>query len=646
MERTAIILILLLPLVGFLVPALAGKRQTARLAGPLTTGLMAIVTGLAFSLAFHYFGAGPGPSGYQVIVPLKYSWLEFYPGMEIVMGVQLDALSVFMLVVVSFVSLMVHLFSLSYLKGAERIATYFSYLSLFSFSMLALVLSVNIFQLYIFWELVGLSSFLLIGFYYQKPAAVAAAKKAFVITRFADLGLLIGILLLSFQAQTLDFGLLISRLSNPDTVYYQQAMAAAVFGIPLLTLGLVLVFIGGAGKSALFPLHVWLPDAMEGPTPVSALIHAATMVVAGVFLVARLFPIFELQQAVMQLITYTGLFSSLFAAVIACTQTDIKRILAYSTMSQIGFMMFGLGVSGYGGEAGLGYTAALFHLFTHAMFKALLFLGAGSVIHAVHSNEMNAMGGLRRQLPLTHFFFLTGCLAIAGVPFLSGFFSKEEILLAAFRANKFVYGAALLISGLTAFYIFRLYFGIFWYRKPADRVGAEKGNNEGGWKALLPLGLLSIAAIGAGYLPFGKWVSSDGKPLISEFHWQFSILPVALAALGIGIATYRFKTAGDNAGFGQPQPWYKWAYRKFYIDECYLFITRKIIFRAIAGPIAWFDRNIVDGMVRTTGTGTQWIAERIKGFQSGKLQDYALYMLLAALGLSALFVYVFGNRLH
>ncbi len=370
---------------------------------------------------------------YQKIIVFKYTWLSFSESMSIDMGAILDPITAMMLIVVPLISLMVHIYSLSYLKGEKRFATYYAFLGLFTFSMLGLVLSTNIFQMYFFWELVGVSSFLLIGFYYDKPSAVAACKKAFIVTRFADLGFLIGILVLSFYANSFDFATIISNLSAANN----PAFTASFLGISALSWGVALVFIGGAGKSAMFPLHIWLPDAMEGPTPVSALIHAATMVVAGVFLVARLFPVFSISQPVMHLIAYIGAFSALFAAIIACTQTDIKRVLAYSTMSQIGFMMFALGVANT--ENSLGYTASLFHLFTHAMFKALLFLGAGAVIHYVHSNEMKDMGGLRKYLPITHITFLVACLAIAGIPPFAGFFSKEEILMAAFESNKIVF---------------------------------------------------------------------------------------------------------------------------------------------------------------------------------------------------------------
>jgi NADH-quinone oxidoreductase subunit L len=349
MPNTILItLIPLLPLAGFLLLGLFGRKYLGNISGIIATSLMLVSTALSLYTAYGYFFQYGKVDGiYQKIIPLQYNWLEFSPGLSINMGIILDPISVMMLVVVSFVSLMVHMYSLAYMKGEERFPTYYSFLGLFTFSMLGLVISSNIFQMYFFWELVGVSSFLLIGYYYDRPSAVTACKKAFIVTRFADLGFLIGILVLSFYAGTLDFNELLQRLTSQGSPQLESALAASFLGVSALTWGLVLVFIGGAGKSAMFPLHVWLPDAMEGPTPVSALIHAATMVVAGVFFVARLFPVFTMSAAALELVSYVGIISALFAAVIACTQTDIKRVLAYSTMSQIGFMMFALGVSWY-----------------------------------------------------------------------------------------------------------------------------------------------------------------------------------------------------------------------------------------------------------------------------------------------------------
>ncbi len=643
-----IALIPLLPLAGFLLLGLFGRKYFKNTSGIIGTLLLLVSTLLALYIAYGYFFQYGNVNGvYQKLVPLKLTWLEFLPagqagskGLSIDIGILLDPISVMMLVVVTFISLMVHIYSLAYMKGEERFSTYYAFLGLFTFSMLGLVVASNIFQMYIFWELVGVSSFLLIGYYYDKPSAVAACKKAFIVTRFADLGFLIGILILSFYSGTLDFNTLIATLTSPESNELKSILSASFLGISALSWGLVLVFIGGAGKSAMFPLHIWLPDAMEGPTPVSALIHAATMVVAGVFLVARLFPVFALSApAVLNVVGYVGAVSALFAAVIACTQTDIKRVLAYSTMSQIGYMMFALGVSKYGGEDGLGYTASMFHLFTHAMFKALLFLGAGSVIHFIHSNEMKDMGGLRKYLPITHITFLIACLAIAGVPPFAGFFSKEEILLAAYQHNQTIYWVALITSGITAFYMFRLYFNIFWSREHQPH-GEHHG--EGGFAMMMPLVLLAVGAAVAGFVPFGNFVSSDGSKLESSFHLQFSIAPVAIGLVGIFTAMWLYKKQNNRPDkiAASLSGLYKAAYHKFYIDELYLFITKKILFNLIGGPAAWFDKNAVDGLVNATGDGTAALSEKIKGFQSGKLQQYAIYFLAAVVGLAVVFIYL------
>lgn len=642
-NATYITLIPLLPLAGFVMLGLFGRKYFRNTSGVIATVLLLASTLLALYTAYGYFFEYGKTGGvYQKLVPLKYTWLEFSKGVSIDMGIILDPISAMMLVVVTFVSLMVHIYSLAYMKGEERFPTYYAFLGLFTFSMLGLVLSSNIFQIYIFWELVGVSSFLLIGYYYDKPSAVAACKKAFIVTRFADVGFLIGILVLSYYSNTLDFNTLIANLTSPESNAYKSAAAASFLGVSALTWGLVLVFIGGAGKSAMFPLHIWLPDAMEGPTPVSALIHAATMVVAGVFLVARLFPVFAISSPnALNLVAYVGAASALFAAVIACTQTDIKRVLAYSTMSQIGYMMFALGVAHWGaGEKMLGYTASMFHLFTHAMFKALLFLGAGAVIHFVHSNEMKDMGGLRKFMPVTHITFLVACLAIAGVPPFAGFFSKEEILLAAYHSNPTVYWIALITSGLTAFYMFRLYFSIFWNKDHHPHGEAHHG--EGGFAMMMPLVLLAVGAAGAGFIPFGHYVTADGTRLESEFHLQFSILPVALGLAGIVLAMWLYKNQNElpDKIATSLSGLYKAAYRKFYIDEIYLFITRKIIFNLVGRPAAWFDKNVVDGLVNLTGNTTQLVSEKIKGIQSGKVQQYAIYFLVSIVGLALLFIYI------
>jgi NADH-quinone oxidoreductase subunit L len=638
-------LIPLLPLAGFLILGLFGRKYFNRSAGIIATILLLASTILALYTAYGYFfDYGKVNGVYEKLVPVSFTWLEFSKGVSINMGILLDPISVMMIVVVTFISLMVHIYSLGYMKGEERFSTYYSFLGLFTFSMLSLVIASNIFQIYIFWELVGISSFLLIGFYYDKPSAVAACKKAFIVTRFADLGFLIGILVLSFYSGTLDFNTLIERLTSPGSTELSLALSSSFLGMSALTWGMVLVFMGSAGKSAMFPLHIWLPDAMEGPTPVSALIHAATMVVAGVYLVARLFPVFALSAPdALQVVAYVGAFSALIAAIIACTQTDIKRVLAFSTMSQIGYMMFALGVSKYGGEGGLGYTASMFHLFTHAMFKALLFLCAGAVIHFIHSNDMGEMGGLRKYLPITHITFLVACLSISGIPPFAGFFSKEEILLAAWQQNTVIYWVGLITSGLTAFYMFRLYFSIFWNKASSlKEIAGGKAHGEGGFAMMLPLILLGIGAAAAGFIPFGNFISSDGIPFESHFHLDMSIAPVGLGLAGIFIAMLLYKKENERpakiaASLGGL---YKLAVHKFYIDEMYLFITKKVVFNLIGRPAAWFDRNVVNGAINLTGRVTLGISKGIKKFQSGEVQQYAIYFLTGVIVLAVVFIYI------
>ncbi len=636
----------LLPLATFVILGLFGRKYLSSIAGLLGTTSLLTATILSFVAAKQYFFIDGKVNGiYQKIIALKYTWLEFSPNVSIDLGIVVDPISVMMLVVVTSVSLMVHVFSLGYMKGEERFATYYAFLSLFTFSMLGLILSANIFQVYMFWELVGVSSFLLISYYFNKPSAVAASKKAFIVTRFADLGFLIGILILGFYGGTLDIGLLIERFTSVHSTQFLSITSASFLGASMLTWGLTLIFMGGAGKSAMFPLHIWLPDAMEGPTPVSALIHAATMVVAGVYLVARMFPVFSMDESALAIVTYVGAASALFAAIIACTQTDIKRVLAYSTMSQIGYMMFALGISKNGGENGLGYMASMFHLFTHAFFKSLLFLGAGSVIHMVHSNEMKDMGGLRKLMPITHIAFLIACLAIAGIPPFAGFFSKEEILTAAFHENKIIYGIALFTAALTSFYMFRLYFSIFWSKEATISSPAHDGHEshgEGPWVMKLPLLILAACAVGVGFVPFSQLVTSDGAALETHIDLVFSIAPVILSVLAILLAASFYKNQNGKSAkvtnaFGS---FYTAAYKKFYVDEIYIFITKKIVFPFIGQPIAWFDRNVVDGFMLLLAKTTAKVAELIKGLQSGKVQNYAMYFFGGLVALSILFIYI------
>jgi NADH-quinone oxidoreductase subunit L len=627
--------IVLIPLAMFLLLGLQGHKMKS-FAGVLGTIGLGISWILSLFTAYEYFFiAGKVDGIFKPIIAFNTVWLHMTEYLHIDMGILLDPISVMMLVVITTVSFMVHFYSLGYMKGEKGFERFFAKLSLFTFSMLGLVVATNIFQMYIFWELVGVSSYLLIGFYYERPSAVAASKKAFIVTRFADLGFLIGILILSFNTKTFDF-ITLTDIHGPAIA---TGAGASFLGMSVMTWSLIFVFMGGAGKSAMFPLHIWLPDAMEGPTPVSALIHAATMVVAGVYLVARLFPIYAISAPEgLMVVGYVGCFSSLFAAVIACTQMDIKRVLAYSTMSQIGYMMVGLGVSKYGGEAGLGYMAAMFHLFTHAMFKALLFLGAGAIIHAVHTNYMNEMGGLRKYLPITHITFLIACLTISGVPLLSAFFSKDEILTAAYHNNQLIFFVQLFVAGLTAFYMFRLYFRVFWNKEPHY----HHTPHESPLTMTIPLIFLAIAAIFTGYIPFSHFVSSDGVPFTSEIEMGIAIPSVLVGLIGIFIAFIMYKKESDlpEKVAGGFKFFYKWAYHKFYFDELYLFVTRKIIFRYISRPVAWFDRHIVDGTMNGIASMTSFMSYQIRGFQSGQLQQYAYVFVSGVIGLALVVIYL------
>lgn len=636
----AAILIPLLPLLSFLIIGLTGRRMGHKMGGIIAT--TAILASLALSLIIaksYFFDFGKVNGVYLPHTCFDVKWLVFNQSLSINLGAILDPISVMMLVVVTAISSMVHIFSVQYMHGEDRFKNYYSYLSLFTFSMLGLVLSVNIFQMYIFWELVGVSSFLLIGYYFTKPSAIAAAKKAFIVTRFADFGFLIGIFVLGFGADTFSLAEINHRLSTAGPIM-QSMQGASFLGLSVLTWGALLVFMGAAGKSAMFPLHIWLPDAMEGPTPVSALIHAATMVVAGVYLVARLFPVYAIgAPEVLHFISYVGVFTAIFAAIIATTQFDIKRVLAFSTLSQIGFMMFSIGVAGWGAEQSEGFTGSMFHLFTHAFFKALLFLGSGVVIHAVHSNDMKDMGGLRKALPITNITFLIGCLAIAGVPPFAGFFSKEAILSAAFHANKGIFALGIIASGLTAFYMFRLYFNIFWSKPATDHHNHEKGSGF----MTIPLIILAIGSVLAGFIPFGDFVTADGKPIEMVLHASFSILPVSVGLLGILIAYLFYFKKGEKADkvANALGGIYTTIYNKFYIDEIYLFVTKKIIFPFIGRPAAWFDRNVVDGTIQDSGIQTEKLSYGIKGMQSGKLQGYTMWFLGGVIVLAALLIFKF-----
>jgi NADH-quinone oxidoreductase subunit L len=614
--------ILIAPFSLFLVLGLLGMKMKPKAAGIIGTVGMGLCAICAYAVAYQYFfQTGRVGEEWQSVIPVNFEWLRFTENLHIDLGILLDPISVMMLVVITTVSLMVHIYSLGYMHGETGFQRYYALLSLFSFSMLGLVVATNIFQMYIFWELVGVSSYSLIGFYYTKPSAVSASKKAFIVTRFADLGFLIGILILSYYTKTFDFGTLTANHAELVTTSFA---GGTFMGLSLATWSLALIFMGGAGKSAMFPLHIWLPDAMEGPTPVSALIHAATMVVAGVFLVARLFPVyFFAAPDVLTLIAYVGTFTALFAAVIAITQTDIKRVLAFSTISQIAYMMAALGVSDYGGHDGLGYMASMFHLFTHAFFKALLFLGAGSVIHAVHSNEMSHMGGLHKYMKITSITFLIACLAIAGIPPFSGFFSKDEILAAAFHHHQAIFWTLWVVAGLTAFYMFRLYFRIFWNGK--RDYNEHHKPHESPWTMAAPLIILAVFSVFTGFIPFSDFISSDFIPFHTHIDWTVASLSIGIGVAGIAIATVLYlKESNKPAKIAQSAGGlYKAALHKFYLDEAWMWFTQTVIFKHICQPIAWFDRHVIDATMNGLAWATQRSADSVKGLQSGQVQFYA-----------------------
>ncbi len=624
MEYT--LLILLLPFFSFLLLGICGKWLSHKTAGIIGTLSLGAVTVLSYMTAFEYFTAERVNGVFETLVPYNMTWLPL-GNLHFDMGILLDPISVMMLIVISTVSLMVHIYSFGYMHGERGFQRYYAFLSLFTMSMLGLVVATNIFQMYLFWELVGVSSYLLIGFYYTTAPAIAASKKAFIVTRFADMFFLIGILIYGYYCGSFGFE------------FDAEGFAQGAFMLPT---ALVLMFIGGAGKSAMFPLHIWLPDAMEGPTPVSALIHAATMVVAGVFQIARLFPLWiQYAPDSLSIVVWVGVFTAFYAAAVACAQSDIKRVLAFSTISQIAFMMVALGVCLPGehgavidNHASLGYMASMFHLFTHAMFKACLFLGAGCIIHAVHSNEMSAMGGLRKYMPITHITFLISCLAIAGIPPFSGFFSKDEIITACFHYSPVVGWIMTGVAAMTAFYMFRLYFGIFWGTENKE-LHAHHTPHEAPLTMTIPLIILSLITITCGWaMNFGSFVSATGEDYQIHLDKTVAITSCVVALCSIALATWIYK--------GEKQPvaekmraafpnLHRWAYKRFYLDDVYQFVTHRIIFGHISKPIAWFDRHIVDGFFDFLAWGTNALACQIRGFQSGSVQKYAYIFLLGAL---------------
>ncbi len=640
------ILVLAIPLFMFLFLGIVGVKMGKKATGWIGVASMLVTLVICYGIALTYFFQTPLVNGvHQTLIPYNWDWLSFTNKLVVRLGVLIDPISAMMLVVVSTVSFLVHLFSIGYMsdevgkpeKGFQR---YYSFLQLFTFSMLGLVVSTNIFQMFIFFEMVGVSSYLLIGFYYTSPAAIHASKKAFIVTRLADLFFLLGVIVMSYYTGTLDFfkdashNVMASLLDNPQSTI--AACTGSFMGCSAIAWSLTMIFIGGAGKSAMYPLHIWLPDAMEGPTPVSALIHAATMVVAGVFLVARMFPVYVLEPVVMNTILVVGAFTAFYAAAVACVQSDIKRALAFSTISQIAYMMTALAVStSTTGEGSLGYMASQFHLFTHAMFKALLFLCAGSIIHCIGSNENSEMHGLHKYMPITSICFLIGCLAISGIPPFAGFFSKDEIIVACFHKNVGWGLWMMLVAGMTAFYMFRTYYLIFFWKKHETPAGKHQPHDMP-WTMTLPLIILAVVSCVAGFVPAHDLVTANGAPLETHTEWPIAIGSICVALVGIGLATALYykengvPTRMKNACLGL----WTAAYHRFYMDEFYQFITHKIIFQGICKPIAWFDRHIIDGFMNLLADGTNSLSYSIRKLQGGAVQSYVYVYLMGALAIA------------
>jgi len=599
-----------LPLLAFLLIAAFGLRPQSERAAPAPI-IAALCGSLLLSLRALGHVAAAGPQ--QVTL----DWLHVGP-IQIDVGVLLDNLSGLMLVVVSLVSLLVQIYSIGYMKGEIGYGRYFAYMSLFSGSMLALVISDNIVQTYVFWELVGICSYLLIGFWYRRPSAAAAAKKAFVVTRFGDLGFLTAVLVLSF----LGYGIF-------DFTALAHAAQAGALSKGLITAVSILLFCGAIGKSAQFPLLIWLPDAMEGPTPVSALIHAATMVAAGVYLVARTYFLFALAPAALLLVAIIGSITLFLAATMGVAEDDIKRVMAYSTISQLGYMMLALGVGGY--------TAGVFHLTTHAFFKALLFLAAGSVIHSVNTNNMWQMGGLGKRMPITSLTCLVGALALSGIFPLSGFWSKDAVLAAIWSSrlpgHQVMFVFALIGVSLTAFYMFRLWFVTFTGR---PRTEAAEHAHEAPLVMTVPLLLLAFIAVIAGALRLHVPFTHGGIAEVIYYRREpetTSALVIAgsflcaVAGIGVAWAAYRaehISSAAFNARFPGVFQLLKNAW---YLNRAWeLFATRVVI--AGSALAAWFDRHVVDGMVNAVAWLCGAGSRELRRLQTGQVQLYAFVIVL------------------
>jgi NADH-quinone oxidoreductase subunit L len=594
------LLVLAMPFVSFLFLAIVGPlRRTGRGAGLVSIAAIAI----SFAAAVFVWTQG-------FVAEQTWTWIPADGGPIATVGVLVDPLSNKMLVLVSLVSLLVQIYSLAYLSDERPapLGRYYTYQSLFVFSMLGLVLAPGFLQMFIFWELVGLCSYLLIGFWYERPAAARAAVKAFWITKLGDVGFIVGIVLLWSATGTFEFTELFEKAE-------QNALA-----VPGLAVIMFLIYLGAVGKSAQFPLHVWLPDAMEGPTPVSALIHAATMVTAGVYMVTRTEPLFALVPGVLTLIAWVGAFTALLAATMACVEGDIKRVLAYSTVSQLGYMMAAAGA----GAAPAGFQ----HLLTHGLFKALLFLAAGAVIHAVGTNDIFRMGGLFRAMPQTAIVFIVGTLALAGVPPLAGFFSKEAVLGGVWEAH--LAGPFLMLALtalLTAFYMFRVVFVTFF-----GRAHAGGHPHEAPWLMRGPLWLLAALT-----LAYGIVLALRGGEAPEEAPAWLPPLSIGLALAGFALAWAMYQRGAINPArvASALAPLDYLARRRYGLDALYAGLYRGIIL-GFSRLIGWIDRYFVDGILNALTALTLRAGDGLRHIQTGRAQDYVYGV---AFGVLLLFVW-------
>lgn len=642
--------ILLFPLLSFIINGIWIHRYNRHMAAGVSIVFSAASMAWAVALVQQWLSATHGVHGaVEPIIPWNFRWLPMLGALQVKIGLLLDPISAMMLVVVSVIAFLVHLYSVGYMREDKASGRFFALLSLFAFAMLGLVMATNLIQMYVFWELVGVSSYTLIGFWYHKPSAVAASKKAFIVTRFADAFFLLGIVIVAFIQGNIDF----LTVNTPEAAAaLNRDVSLGLFSLNALSLATLLIFTGGWGKSAMFPLHVWLPDAMEGPTPVSSIIHSATMVVAGVYLTARMFPLFSAAPYTLEVVAVVGAFTALFAAIIAITQKDIKRILAFSTLSQLGYMMFALGVSRISVEGTLlpmatGFSASMFHVFTHAFFKCMLFLGAGAVIHVVHSNDLDVMGGLRKKMPLTYTSLLIATLSISGIFPFAGFFSKDEILLAAWQSGNLpVFAVGLAVGGLTAFYMFRFFFLIFHGQPRLQHQSDHHHHREDPWMTL-PIVLLTIPTLLAGVGLHHVFAHLMVPPValaqveLHHPHW----LPYVASAMGLGgllLAWWFYGRSKVNMAAildtDHRSRWYQVIYDKFYIDEIWLFISRKVIINGFSAGLKWADRHLVDGFMDLVGWTLHLGGRAIRSVQTGSLPLY-----LGVFVSGFFLIYWFGN---